>query len=198
MPVEVSSDAARHQDAAARPEGEGAHRARSRGRVAVLHARLSAGHRPRLRLHRRGRRRQRVPRLRRRHRRQLRPATRIRRSSRRSPIRPAGSSTCRAPTSTTSRRCGSRRRSRRSRRSTAARGRSSATPAPRRSRRRIKLARYATGRPDDHRVPRRLSRPHAGRAGADRSKTVQRRGFGPFMPASTTRRIRTAIAARRA
>ena len=87
-------------------------------RVAVLHARLSARHRARRRRGRRGRRRQRLPRLRGRHRRQLHRRTRIPTSSRRSPSRRRSSCTCRAPTSTTSRRCGSPRSSPRSRRST--------------------------------------------------------------------------------
>ena len=94
---------------AARPEGEGDHRSRRAVRVAVLHARLSARHRPRRRRGRRGRGRQPLPRLRRRHRRQLDRRTRIPTSSRRSASRRRSSSTCRAPTSTTSRRCGSPR-----------------------------------------------------------------------------------------
>ena len=59
------------QDAAARPERQGHHRARPQVRVAVLHARLSVRDRARRRRGRRGRRRQPLPRLRRRHRRQL-------------------------------------------------------------------------------------------------------------------------------
>ena len=86
------------------PEGQGHHRARRPGRVAVLHARLSVRDRPRQRRHRRGRRRQRVPRLRRRHRRQLDRPRPPGRWSRRSSTRRRSSCTCRAPTSTTSRR----------------------------------------------------------------------------------------------
>ena len=117
------------------PQGQGAHRARRSGRLAVLHARLSARHRARLRARwsrtstatSSSTARPASP--------STPPATRIPTSSRRSPSRRRSSCTCRAPISTTSRRCGWPRSSRRSRRSTAACDRSSATRAPKRSRR---------------------------------------------------------------
>ena len=101
------------------PKAQGDHRARRAGRVAVLHARLSVRHGARRRRGRRGRRRQPCsstappasP--------STRPGTRTPRSSRRSSSRRRSSCTCRARTSTTSRRCGWRRSWRRSRRSTA-------------------------------------------------------------------------------
>ena len=132
---------------------------------------------------RRGRRRQPVPRLRGRHRRERdRPlASGRRQGDRRSGA--AGSSTCRAPTSTTSRRSGSRRRSRRSSpieggaRSFFGNSGTEAIEAA------IKLARYATGRPG---IIAFLGGFHGRTMGAlalTASKTVQRRGFGPLMPA---------------
>ena len=54
---------ARNQDSAARSARPGDHRARSRGRIAVVHARLSSGHRARCGRDGRGRGRQRLPRL---------------------------------------------------------------------------------------------------------------------------------------
>ena len=74
-------------------------------RVAVVHARLSVRDGARRGRGRRGRRRQRVPRLRRRHRRHRHRPLASRTSSRRSSSRRTSTCTCRARTSTTSRRC---------------------------------------------------------------------------------------------
>ena len=68
-----------------------------------------------------------------------------------------------------------------------------------RSRPRIKLARYHTKRPGHHRVPRRVPRPHDGRAVADGEQGDPAPRLRPAAcPACITRRTPTAIAARSA
>ena len=94
----------------------------------------------------------------------------------------ASSCTCRAPTSTTSRRCGSARSCRRSRRCPGRIGRSSATPAPRPIEAALKLARYYTKR---HNIIAFLGAFHGRTMGSlslTASKPTQRRGFGPLVP----------------
>ena len=138
----------------------------------------------------RRRRRQPLPRLRGRHRRQLDRPLASRRRARHQRAGRRSSSTCRAPISTTSRRSGWPRSSRRSRRSTAACGRSSATPAPRPSRPALKLARYATGRPNIIAFFGGFHGRTMGALALTASKVVQRRGFGPFMPGVYPRAVR--------
>ena len=172
------------------PKAKAHHRARRPGGVAVLHARLSVRDRPRRGRHRRGRRRQRVPRLRRRHRRQLDRPLRIRRWSRRSSTRRRSSCTCRAPTSTTSRR--------------SRLGEELAAMAPFAGPERtffansgteaneaaIKLARYHTRR---HGIIGFLGSFHGRTLGSlslTSSRAIQRRGFGPLVPGTYPRALR--------
>ena len=145
----------------------------------------------------RGRGRQRLPRLRGRHRRQRdRPlASRRRQGDHRAGA--AGSSTCRAPTSTTSRRCGSPRSSRRSRRfegGVRSFFGNSGTEAIEAA---IKLARYATGRPN---IIAFLGGFHGrthGRAGADGEQGDPAARLRPAHAGRVPRAVsRTAIAAR--
>ena len=145
----------------------------------------------------RGRRRQPLPRLRRRHRRQLHRPLASRRRRRRSPSRRRSSCTCRAPTSTTSRRCASPRSwpaiapIQGGVRSFFGNSGTEAIEAC------VKLARYATRRHEHHRVPRRVPRPHDGVAVADGEQgDPAPRLRAAACRACITRRIRTAIAVR--
>ena len=160
----------RHQNALPGPEGEGDHRSRSPVRVAVVHARLSVRDRARRRGGRRGRRRQPLPRLRRRHRRQLdrRVAPRRRRGDHRAgaEVHPhVGDGLLLRAAGAAGGAAGVDRADRRGRPDA-----SSATPARKRPRRRSSWRATHTKRQDDHRVPRRVPRPFARIAVADREQ----------------------------
>ena len=161
------------------PEREGDHRARRHRRVAVVHPQLSLRHRARRRVDGRGRRRQRLPRLRGGHRGELDGTLAPRGRRRRSSSRPAATCTCRARTSTTSRRCGSPRCCR-----TVA-----PMPGPCRSffgnsgaeanEAAIKLARYHSKRPFLIAFMGSFHGRTLGALSLTASRAVQRKGFGP-------------------
>ena len=178
-----TSRCTRSQDAAARPERQGDHRARQARRVAVLHARLSARH---------GRR----------HRRASSRTWTATSSSTAPPASPSTRPATRIPTSCSAiteqaqqvpahvghrlllraagaagRGAGGDRADRR-----AACDRSSATPAPRRSRR---ASSWRATRPAAHNIIAFLGAFHGRTMGSlslTASKAIQRRGFGPLLP----------------